>query len=993
MHATYIVAHTDELLRRKECLVYLQLMKMRSKARCRNVWTTLALLPLLTTVAAAVEPAPLRVQGNITTIELAPVLLAAQSHNAPVAISNGGVPDLARAGGAELATNAETQALRASVTNPDLRIIMTVSEGLYRIVARRSAGINSLADLKGKRIATISITSSGYFLHRMLRTVGLDYADVTVVPLNTAGAEDAIARGEIDAVSLWEPMIDNISRRLGDDAIEFSGKGIYREIFNLNTTAAQLADPVQRQRIVEFVRSVLKSTKQLHADPRFAWTAVAKSAGYDESVVARTWHHHRYPGAIVPDLLDVLEDEEKYLARSAPQRTPRSRAELAKLIDASVLEEALAGHPELRVAVPAAEAVQLQAEKLRVERLSASVRHATALRAAKRLQNALNHYREAGLWQEAAALFTRDATGQAGEKQFAGAAQIAGFLQSQALAGTGRTTLGEGDLNTHLAFSPVVTVDPDGRVVRGRWRELSMTGRYGATADWADGIYENEYVEEGGVWKIRRLHYYPGFVGPYTPGWRNADKSDKVTIVPFHYSPDGAGTPIPLNPPLTAADKAPGDAAGQKRRVAQLTAQLACLQAESKVRSLQNAYGFYMDRRMWDDIADLYADDGSFEPGQRGVYRGRASIRHALEQIGPRDLAVGVINDHTQMQPVVTLSADCRSATLRGTEFVMAGQNGGDAAWGINLHDNTYRLIDGKWRLQTVHVYQRMRSDYAQGWAKSALPVRKAAAGYEADEPTTVTYAAYPAFHVPPMPFANPGKDGRAFGRPSASTPAGSLDHLLASAERELDIVVAQDGAENVSNAYGYYIDEFLWDNTADMFSVNGSKELAGVGNYIGRERVRESMVARYGRGGRRAASMTLHQKTEPVVTVAPDGRSARIRNKLLQLNSSRDGDGSYLIGIYENNIVRERGVWKISRMDLDYTWNANYSTGWARVTPPARRAPAAAPAAPAAANNGVPPDGPLRGAPAAPYPELAVMAFHYKNPVSGRDPPELLPP
>ncbi len=141
-------------------------------------------------------------------------------------------------------------------------------------------------------------------------------------------------------------------------------------------------------------------------------------------------------------------------------------------------------------------------------------------------------------------------------------------------------------------------------------------------ADWADGIYEIEYMEEGGVWKIRRLTYYPSFVGPYTPGWRNADKSDTVTIAPYHYSPDGAGTPIPAAPVITAADRAPTDAESQKRRVAQLETQLACLQAESKVRSLQSAYGFYMDRRMWDDVADLYADDGTFEPGQRGVYRG-----------------------------------------------------------------------------------------------------------------------------------------------------------------------------------------------------------------------------------------------------------------------------------------------------------------------------------------------------------------------------------
>jgi ABC-type nitrate/sulfonate/bicarbonate transport system substrate-binding protein len=983
-------------------------------ATCRKylLLACLAVSPLALPAAATPDPAVLRVQGNITTIELAPVLLAAQAHPVRVSVTNGGVPDLART--ADLATNAETQALRESVTNPDLRIIMTVSEGLYRIVARRSAGINTLADLKGKRIATISITSSGYFLHRMLRTVGLDYADITVVPLNTAGAEEAIARGEIDAVTIWEPMIDNIARRLGADAIEFNGKGIYRELFNLNTTATQLADPVQRKRIVEFVRGTLKATKGLHADPTAAWTAVAKSGGNDETVVARTWHHHRYPGIIVPDLLDVMEDEERFLAREA-RRPARPRAELAKLIDTSVLAEAIEGHPELRVTAPPQEAVVHQADLLRIERLSASVRNATALRAVKRLQGALNHYREAGLWDEAAKLFTRDAVAQTGDQRHWGPKQIAAFLQSQALAGTGRTKLGEGDLNTHLAFSPVVTINADGRIARGRWHEISMTGRYGVEANWANGIYENEYAQEGGVWKIRRLHYHPSFAGAYATGWHNVDKSDKVTITPFHYSPDGAGTPIPLSPRLTAADRAPGGEDAQRRRVAELMAQLACLQAESQVRSLQSAYGFYMDRRMWDDIADLYAADGTFEPGQRGVYRGRASIRKALEQIGPKDLAVGVINDHIQMQPVVTLSDDCRSATLRGTEFVMAGQNNVEGAWGINIHDDTYRFIDGKWRLQSVHVYQRMRSDYAQGWAKSAFPVRTAQPGFEPDSPVTVKYAAYPTFFVPAIRFRNPGTDARPFGKPVAAAPKGTLDELLADAERNLDIVLAQDGSENISNAYGYYIDEFQWDLTADLFAVAGSKELAGVGNYIGRERVRESMAGRYGRGGRRAAGMTLHQKTQPVVTVAANGRTARIRNKLLQLNSSRDGDGSYIIGIYENNIVRERGVWKISRMDLDYTWNANYSTGWARVAPrrtaPAANAaaPAQAPAAAAAATPPatpaaparagapggglMPPDAPLRGAPAAPYPDLFVMAFHYKNPVSGRDPPELLPP
>jgi ABC-type nitrate/sulfonate/bicarbonate transport system substrate-binding protein len=941
----------------------------------------------LTAAAGAAEPGPLRVQGNTSTIELAPVLLAAQAQGGAVTVTNGGVPDLFRAENpAQVATNAETQALRVSVDNPDLRIILTVSEGLYRIVARRSAGINKLADLKGKRIGTFAPTSSGYFLHRMLRTVGLDYPDVTLVPIrDITKVTEMMASRQVDAVTIWEPEMDNVALLLGEDAIEFSGKGLYRELFNLNSTRAQLADPVQRRRIVELVRGILKATQRLHADPAPAWTAVSRSSGYDEATVARTWHHHRYPGHIVPDLLDVLEDEERYVSRER-QRTPRTRAQLARLIDSSVLEEALAGHPELRVTPPDQDAVKRQAERLRVARLSASVRAATAVRSVKRLQAALNHYREAGLWREAAALFARDAVVESGTQRFTGR-QIDTWLQTLR-PGLVKSKLGHGDLNTHLVLSPVVTLDADGRVARGRWHELSMTGTYGSSADWANGIHENEYVEEGGAWKIRRLHYHPSFAGAFDPGWRNADRSDTVTVVPFHYTPDRAGTPIPLTPVPTPVDQPRGGDTGLARRVAQLSAQLGCLQAESAVRSLQNAYGYYMDRRMWDDIADLFAADGTFEPGQRGVYRGRTRIRHALEQIGPQHLAVGVVNDHTQMQPVVTLSADCRSATLRGTELVMSGQNGGEAAWGINIHDNRLRLSDGKWRFESVHVYQRLRSDYFQGWAKSALPVRGAAPGYEPDAPPTVKYAAYPAFFVPPLPFANPAKQGaRAFGAPAVAAHRGSLEAQLAAAERNLDIVVAQDGGENVSNAYGYYIDEFLWDNTADVFAVNGEKELSRIGNYIGRERIRASLFARYGRGGRRATSMTLHQKTAPVVTVAADARSARVRTKLVQMNSARDGDGSYIMGVYENTLVRERGAWKILRMDLDYVWSAPYTGGWARVTPPAGRAPVAAPAI------SIAPDGPLRGSVEPPYPEVGVMAFHYRNPVSGREPPELLAP
>ncbi|HEX5048131.1 MAG TPA: ABC transporter substrate-binding protein [Gammaproteobacteria bacterium] len=286
--------------------------------------------------------AQLRVFGNTTTIELAPVHVAAKELGpAAVTVTNGGIPDLYDDSAADVATNAETQALRQSVDHPDLRIILTVSEGFYRIVARRSAGVTQLADLRGKRIATVPNTSSAFYLLKMLRTAGLSVDDVTVVPVNPlSDMPRALADRRVDAVTIWEPEIQNAQDLVGTDAVELQDRRVYRELFNLNTTAAALANPAKRAQIVAFVRALIRASAAVRERPSEAWPLVAASTGYDVKLIERVWHHEGYPGTLVPDLLDVLVDEDVYVARER-NRPPRSRAELAQLIDDTVLRDAL----------------------------------------------------------------------------------------------------------------------------------------------------------------------------------------------------------------------------------------------------------------------------------------------------------------------------------------------------------------------------------------------------------------------------------------------------------------------------------------------------------------------------------------------------------------------------------------------------------------------------------------------------------------------------
>ena len=300
---------------------------------------------------------PLQVYGNLDTLEFAPVLLAgATRESGRIEIAQGGIlslygqagdlPNLRAKGRSHAATNSETQALRYSVANPDLRVILTVAEGVYRIVARRSAGINTLADLRGKRIGTMPKTSSAYYLHRSLASAGVNDKEVTVVPFISgtnrplAMMKEALLNREIDAVTIWEPEMQRCADALGADAVSFFNAADYREQFSLFSTQAYLSDPALRPRIVSLVKSIVIASEQIRRDPRDAWQLVARATRMDVKTIERAWPHNTYPGTLLGNLLDTMVDEEVWVAAETG-RAPRSRSQLAPLIDYSVLDEAL----------------------------------------------------------------------------------------------------------------------------------------------------------------------------------------------------------------------------------------------------------------------------------------------------------------------------------------------------------------------------------------------------------------------------------------------------------------------------------------------------------------------------------------------------------------------------------------------------------------------------------------------------------------------------
>jgi hypothetical protein len=471
--------------------------------------------------------------------------------------------------------------------------------------------------------------------------------------------------------------------------------------------------------------------------------------------------------------------------------------------------------------------------------LETMVERAEAIRAVKRVQCAYGQYAEFGLWDDLADLFASDGIGH----------YPVGDLKKEEIRklfindiGGGKLGLPEGLLYPHIMLQPVVTLATDGKSAKGRWRVFTMLGFHGKNANWAGGVYENEYTKENGVWKIKDLRFYLQYSGPYEQSGWTIDKRD----IPIHYTPDLAGAPVPpdANP---AEPVALTDEKTLIHRLRDLKRRAQRLNDQQEVENLQHIYGYYVDRRMWDDVADLFSENGTMEPGLRGVYRGRKSIRHAQEQFGPQGLHEGELNDHLQVQTLVDISPDGLTARARGSELIMSGKYGESGEWGLGVFENEYVKQDGTWRIKSMRIFPEMRADYDKGWAKGAKPAPGLDKEFPPDRPSTATYEIYPKFYIPGFHYNNP-VTGLPPRYPEGITIAGRFTDLKAAVssgdgpdnneatvtdmekmadevERLVRRSIGYDACENLTTAYGYYIDDFLWDDFSDLFTINGWRE------------------------------------------------------------------------------------------------------------------------------------------------------------------------
>jgi len=643
----------------------------------------------------------------------------------------------------------------------------------------------------------------------------------------------------------------------------------------------------------------------------------------------------------------------------------------------------------------AADAQEVSARQ--VDELARDVSAVESVRAVKDLQRTYAQYAQFALWDEMATLFARDARIVWGKKTTTGQKAIGDWLKARV---GGRKGLAPGALHTELIDSELINLSADGRSAKMRLEGMSFSGNGKGKTFIDGGTYENEFVLEDGKWKFSLIRYFEQLEGDYENGWANAGGGE-LPWDPYHFTVDETGIPIP--PPT-------GPAPASGVTLADLEVRIDKLNQEDAVRNLQNAFGYYVDRKMWDDVVDLFAEDSAVEIAGVGTFKGKAGARQAMELMGAQDLSHGELNDHPLFSLLVEVLPGHREAVTRGIDFGMiADADKGTSRWEFSVFRNRFAKEDGLWTIKELRIFPLMKADYAEGWGRggTSRPAEGMLPAFIRPNPVTGKEVTLPGAKVV-------AKDNLTGAPKPAQTiePAVQLTEAerLFEANRKLRRSAAYDGVENVSHAYGYYLTDAFWDEMGSIFAKNGNKLSPFAGYYLGQDRIKAAATAMYGkRTATTRAGIPYHWRPQPVIFVSHDGRSANLRTRLFQPGTSKPRSEGGMInngisgGMYNDQAVLENGIWRLWTVTIDehYYSMAGWKGGWAAAKDPPADQPKPGPSV---LVSRLAPDILLtdmgrraehfRGGTGETlqWPQILPMWFNYRNPVSGRVPERYWP-
>lgn len=163
------------------------------------------------------------------------------------------------------------------------------------IIVKSASPLRSVADLKGKRLATVRGSAGQDLALKLIEKAGLKGSDVQWVYLDNGQAKAALGSGAIDAWSTWGSYV-GIAAIEDGDRILVDGSGLPGNIGFYAASDAAIAG--KRPLLADFLRRLAKARIWARAHPRDYAAVLAKETGIPFKVAL--FSVQSYLGSTVP---------------------------------------------------------------------------------------------------------------------------------------------------------------------------------------------------------------------------------------------------------------------------------------------------------------------------------------------------------------------------------------------------------------------------------------------------------------------------------------------------------------------------------------------------------------------------------------------------------------------------------------------------------------------------------------------------------------------
>lgn len=169
-------------------------------------------------------------------------------------------------------------------------------------------------------------------------------------------------------------------------------------------------------------------------------------------------------------------------------------------------------------------------------------------------------------------------------------------------------------------------------------------------------------------------------------------------------------------------------------RLAALSHRVDTLEDVNAIRKLHFTYGYLIDYCQYDDVVELFAKDGEVL-FLSGIYKGHAGVRRLYKtwfqeyftksKDGPVD---GFLLDHFQMQDVITVADDRRTAKARFRAMLAGGNHESreyrpeglpDQFYEAGIYENSYVRESDTWKIKRLDYIVQWQAEYELGWGKT----------------------------------------------------------------------------------------------------------------------------------------------------------------------------------------------------------------------------------------------------------------------------------